>query len=486
MLFPLLAGAQIQQAWVERYDNGFPEGTNQVVKMALDSLGNICVTGLSENVATNLGYATIKYAPNGSTLWQARYDSTNFPAAVPAVLVLDISNNVFVTGSALTVKYDSNGNQLWTAPYAGTSMGIDTNGNVALTGFGSLTEAVKLSPAGSNLWTQTFPSSYWSASITRGLAVDSAGNTYVAGEYQNGPDDFVDIELHLIKYDPSGNQVWTGAERGNLDTVPFTIMTMTVDLYGNVWIAANFSDAVPGSMKFGGGGTLLWANSNPDANCGDEDPHVLALDAGGNAVVTGSSCYVSNIYTFATTVYGTYKADTNGDWQWTNNYPVMPASPSVHSGAYAIAIDSFGNSYVTGYSFTGSTTGIVTIAYGPNGNQLWLQTYAAPSGGNAVGNAIAVDNAGNVYVAGYEDTGAGGTEFVLIKYSPVKLQKTSNGSMLLQALGSPGEIFTIEASQNLTNWFGIGTATADTNGLMQFTDTNAPNYTARFYNTIPQ
>ncbi len=78
--------------------------------------------------------------------------------------------------------------------------------------------------------------------------------------------------------------------------------------------------------------------------------------------------------------------------------------------------------------------------------------------------------------------GAGGTEYVLIKYSPVKLQKRADGSMLLQAMGYPGETFTIEASADLETWFGIGTAIADTNGLMQFDDTNAPTIPARFYN----
>ena len=39
------APAQIQQAWVARYNNGITNGTNQAVKMALDSAGNIIVTG---------------------------------------------------------------------------------------------------------------------------------------------------------------------------------------------------------------------------------------------------------------------------------------------------------------------------------------------------------------------------------------------------------------------------------------------------------
>ena len=79
--------AQIQQAWVARYNNGISNGTNQAVKMALDSSGNIYVTGLSQNINSNLGYVTIKYAPNGNQLWASHYDSTNATSAVPAGIV---------------------------------------------------------------------------------------------------------------------------------------------------------------------------------------------------------------------------------------------------------------------------------------------------------------------------------------------------------------------------------------------------------------
>ena len=106
--------------------------------------------------------------------------------------------------------------------------------------------------------------------------------------------------------------------------------------------------------------------------------------------------------------------------------------------------------------------------------------------GNAAGNAIAVDTNGNVYVTGYDTTSVGGTEIVTIKYSPVILQRHANGTVLLQAQGSPGESFDIEASTNLQSWLDLGSALADTNGLMQFDDTNAPNYPARFYYTSPQ
>jgi outer membrane protein assembly factor BamB len=182
--------------------------------------------------------------------------------------------------------------------------------------------------------------------------------------------------------------------------------------------------------------------------------------------------------------YGTYKVAPNGTVLWTNFYPTPPVSVSV---ATSIAADSANSCYVTGYSpGTNSGNDIVTIKYGANGNQIWLQRYNGPGNGNDAGNAVAVDNNGNVYVAGYDTTTAGGTEMALIKYSPVTLQRQADGSMLLQAQGSPGESFDIQASADLQSWLDLGSVTADTNGLMQFDDTNAANYPARFYVPYPK
>ena len=112
------------------------------------------MTGFSQNSLSNLGYVTIKYAPNGTQVWAARYDSTNYPKRHSCGCP-DKSNNVVVTGSALTVKYDTNGNQLWTAPYAGNALAADSNGNAFITGCGTNFNTVKLSSIGSNLWLAT-------------------------------------------------------------------------------------------------------------------------------------------------------------------------------------------------------------------------------------------------------------------------------------------------------------------------------------------
>jgi hypothetical protein len=78
------------------------------------------------------------------------------------------------------------------------------------------------------------------------------------------------------------------------------------------------------------------------------------------------------------------------------------------------------------------------------------------------------------------------TEIVTIKYSLVAIQRLGNGNILLQAQGSSGENFDIQASPNVQTWQDLGQSAADTNGLFQYTDTTAPEYNARYYDLIPQ
>jgi len=483
-LLPFSAISQIQQASAVHYNNGILNGTNQAVKMALDSAGNIYILGFSQNANSNLGYVTIKYAPNGSQLWSTRYDSTNYPSAAPTSFALDLSNNVILTGSALTIKYDSNGNQLWTAPYSGAGLTVDTNGNVGITGFGTSFDTVKLSPSGSNLWLRSSPASC-GAAVGQAIIADLNGDFYVAGSYPfTCEPEVVDYELLIIKYDLDGNQAWTSSYQAA--GVPVEVEGVAVDNSNNLYVATSFYGMAdsPLTFNYASGGSLVCTANSPDEYFGPDSARGLVLDSNRNLLLTGQFAYLGPNNAYGTFAYGAYKADANGSWLWTNLFPIVPFPPS---SALAIALDTANNSYITGYSpGTNSGNDIVTIKYDQNGNQVWLQRYTNPGNGNAAGNAIAVDNNGNVYVTGYDTTAAGGTEIVTIKYSPVTVKRRSDGTVILQAQGSPGESFDIEASSDLLNWLDLGSVLADTNGLMQFDDTNAPAYPARFYYTTPR
>jgi fibronectin-binding autotransporter adhesin len=65
--------------------------------------------------------------------------------------------------------------------------------------------------------------------------------------------------------------------------------------------------------------------------------------------------------------------------------------------------------------------------------------------------------------------------------------KVGNGQIQLNGSGVPGLMYSIQATENLSppiGWQSIGSAMADGNGRIQFTDTEAPNYPARFYRLL--
>jgi hypothetical protein len=441
------------------------------------------VLGLSANSNTNTGYVVVKYAPNGNQVWAARYDSTNFPSATPTSFVVDNSNSVLVTGNAVTVKYDANGKQLWMAPYNAEAIAVDTARSIYITGVSNNFTTMKLNPKGSNIWAETWTYE-GQPNASQVIAVDGSSNVYVAGletehiprtPYQN---------VGVLKYDVNGNQLWVNS----IDQVgPFygpNVVGLTVASDESVYIEFNFATGLGDvtayqTSKINQDGSTAWNDTNPTGSVGSVS-YGIARDNQGNVLVTGEYAYA---YPFEYT-YATYKIATNGSYVWTNLYPNTPAGSST---ATAIAADQADSAYVTGYS-TNAATGndIVTIKYASNGNQVWLQRYDGPGHGNDAGNAIAVDNSDNAYVAGYETETNGFTSMILIKYSPVTLQKQSNGNVILHAYGSPGETFDVQASTNLQSWIDLGDAIADTNGLVQFADTNAPSFNYRFYYTVPQ
>jgi hypothetical protein len=84
----------------------------------------------------------------------------------------------------------------------------------------------------------------------------------------------------------------------------------------------------------------------------------------------------------------------------------------------AAFLDKHGNFYITGRS-GGETSGqdIATIRYSPSGQEVLTLRYNSPANSWDEANSLAVDDSGNIFVAGtcYVTSG---TEIVLLKYSP--------------------------------------------------------------------
>jgi hypothetical protein len=88
----------------------------------------------------------------------------------------------------------------------------------------------------------------------------------------------------------------------------------------------------------------------------------------------------------------------------------------------AIVVDQLGNVYVTGYSYgSGTSNDYATVKYDKNGNELWAKRYNGPGNKYDSGKDIAVDPSGNVYVTG-QCTGIG----TLYDYATIKYDKNGN------------------------------------------------------------
>lgn len=258
-------------------------------------------------------------------------------------------------------------------------------------------------------------------------AVDSSGNSYLLGSFDDSPLVFGGVslnrigpnDLYITKLDTSGNVVWAKSYGGTYATMQGA--SVAVDGSGNVYLTGTFQDdnltnpalTLIGSIdifvfKLDSSGNLVWAKNfgGSGANSYGLD---LSVDSTGNVYVAGSFKY-ANLTTPALTAIGTsdalvIKLDSGGNVTWAKNFGGSGASTSFAS----IAVDSSGNIY-TGGDFTSadltapSITKIGTrdsfaMKLDSSGNSTWAQNFGG-SGSNVYGFSIAVDSGGNVYLGG--------------------------------------------------------------------------------------
>jgi hypothetical protein len=97
-------------------------------------------------------------------------------------------------------------------------------------------------------------------------------------------------------------------------------------------------------------------------------PSLITHDESGNIYVTGSSAGDYSGYDIVTIKY-----NSSGSVVWIARYK---GTANSDDAASSIAVDAFGNVYVTGKAAnTGTMTDIVTIKYSPAGQQIWAINY---------------------------------------------------------------------------------------------------------------
>jgi len=382
---PVIAADPLQQ-WVSWYAGMGGSSGSEASAIALDSSGNVYVTGRSENTITHYDdYATVKYrSGDGHEEWVQRYSGDGGANLVTGIVV-DGSGNVFVTGQSdnltnpgypdyATVKYRSgDGHEEWVMR--------DLNGSA------------------------------------EAIAVDGSGNIYVTGISNHGATGW---DYRTIKYlGTNGHLEWaqwyTGSD-GNYDRA----YAIALDGSGNVYVTGISENETTGRYDYA---TVKYLGTNGHeewvqryiGNVQFPNKTAIAVDGDGNVYITGHSVNGAN-RDYVTIKY----LGTNGHEEWVKGYG-MPGEDSVPAD---IAVDGSGNAYVTGYSELGGKSDYATVKYlGTNGHEEWVQRYNGPANENDEASAIAVDGSGNAYVTGYSTNNGGDREYTTLKYSTGGVQQ---------------------------------------------------------------
>ncbi len=241
-------------AWVSRY-NGPGNGPDQASALVVDHLHNVCVSGFSWGGLSNLDYATVKYDSAGNQVWERIYNGSGNGEDRASDVAVDDSGYLYVTGYSirsgslrdyLTVKYSPQGDTVWIESYDGPAhdrdearaLTVDALGNVYVTGYSwdyasnFDCATIKYLPNGDTAWTRRYNGPASAEDFGQALVVDLFGRVYVTGSSQGGGTgrDFVTVGYH-----PSGDTLWV--RRYTCQTEDDDQATaMAVDRWGDVCV----------------------------------------------------------------------------------------------------------------------------------------------------------------------------------------------------------------------------------------------------------
>lgn len=306
----------------------------------------------------------------------------------------------------------------------------------------------------------------WSLAIAgrdaHAIALDAAGNTFLAGTFQGtlalGNDTLVSPsqDVFVAKLDAEGSVAWARSRGESGDD---SVLGLDVDAAGQA-LLAYARDTIDGQwlslVKLDATGAELWRHdSDVYANSWPHD--TVALDGLGNVVVTGNAVPGTSIggMPIPGADFFVMRLDASGAPSWVKSFD---ANGTGMIGA--IDLDDAGNVFVTGLyegimTFGGS--GVVSVdnkesafvmKLGALGDELWLRSYTDTFGAPSLPSVSAL---GGGAIVG----GAFNTMLHLDDGSDVD---TDNVSALVMRLTPGGDIAWTQLYQGATDHSGYETA----------------------------
>lgn len=328
-----------------------------------------------------------------------------------AGVAVDSSDNIYITG---------------------TSSGTNVFGASVTSGTTEDIFVVKLNSSGVVQWVYTAGGT--GRDRGRKIAIDSSGNIYVVGYYQNTVDfgggnvtSNGSFDAFLLKLNSSGTFQWVKSYGGS--TGNDLGRDVVVDSNDNAIMLGTFRGTVNFDSGDGGGvvnytsndydvflirlnSSGIWQSVWRTENTGSADARALAIDSNNITYLTGSFSgtvkFGNNTYTAANSNdLFIHKIDTYNSTQST-----YTSNIDTTQKAKGIAVDSSGNIYATGTfqntvnfgggNITSSGKDIYLLKLNSSLAFQWVKRFASDNGavGQALGTAIAIDDDGNVYSVG--------------------------------------------------------------------------------------
>ncbi len=428
------------RVWENIYQYNLNTSDEYPVDMAVDGDGNVFITANIVGNGTGQDIGIIKINSTGIFVWETAIDSIQQTDYARSIGIDPTGNNIYVAGDItvsttgfldrdiIVIKLDTSGTEIarvvqdgpgnnFDLPY---DLAVDLNGNVAITGMQSMNSAntangdITSSYFNSqliSLWTRYNNGDSFTNDQGVDMVVDADGNSYVCGFTRSG--DIMFEDLVVFKVNSSGQRIWKFIYTGNEETSSERGIAITIDDQKNVYVTgstdsstgANFRDIY--TAKLNPSGQLLWEQVYNGTAGGSDVPVDILVNDVGNTIVLAATVNTGTGFDATVICY-----DPAGNLLWSTPIDKGGQAEIFH----AMAIDNQQNIIAAGefYPASGALSDGLLVKFDPSGTVLWDTTYdfSPASSDRDLFNSIAIDNSGNVFVAGQSDH-----NFLIAKYS---------------------------------------------------------------------
>ena len=381
-----VASAQPRVVWSARYD-GPAHREDRPTTMVRDAAGNTYVAGYSFGDSSDFDFATVKFGPQGDTIWTRRYGSPLNSEDRPWCLALDSSGCVVASGGTI----------------ADRSRGWDF-------------QTVKYSPGGDTAWLRRTDFIYHHDDKPAALAVLPDNSLVVAGASRrkaSGPEPRADWDISLVRYTAAGDTLWTRLWGGPAHLDDYA-SALAVDAGGNIYLLGKSVVSPPSPdialLKYRPDGSLAWQRTIDGAGHATDMASSVLLDRAGCLYVVGSATGPGTSFDYLVARF-----DAAGSRLWQQTYD----GAGRVDVAQAACLDPRGGVVVTGQSTgAGSSFDIATIKYSPAGQRLWARRHNGAASSADRGWCLAADGEGNVVVGANSVGAASFPDLLVLAYSP--------------------------------------------------------------------